>query len=132
MNLLHPYSRYYLTFRYYSVLHTKRLTSEPCASSDWQSMSTNMYHEILQEKCHPAKSLVPSAVCEPSNATSEPHSSRFNQIDGFLIRKIALKMDGAAGPLAINATRCKRLCPSFRTHCLSRLPATTVASAFSL
>ena len=72
--------------------------------------------DIFLEKHLPSKPLVPSAVCEPSNATSEPHPIQFNQIDGPFIHKVALKMDGAAGPSGIDAAGRKHLCTSFRTH----------------
>ena len=73
-------------------------------------------HDILLEKHPPAKPLVPSTIREPDNGISEPHPIHFNQINGPLIRKVALKMDGAAGPSGIDAAGWKRLWTSFRTH----------------
>ena len=71
--------------------------------------SAKPVHDILLEKHPPAKSLVPSAVCEPDNAIPEPHPVHFNQIDGPLIHKVALKMDGAAEPSGIDAVRVEML-----------------------
>lgn len=53
--------------------------------------------DVSLEKHSSAKPLVPSAVCD---ATPEPHRVHFDQIDGPLIRSIALKI---AGPSGINA-----------------------------
>ena len=72
--------------------------------------------DILLEKHPPAKPLVSSAICEPDNAIPEPHPIHFNQIDGPLIRTVALKTDGAAGPSGIDAAGWKHLCTSFRSH----------------
>ena len=65
--------------------------------------------DILLEKHPPTKPLVSSAVYEPDNAIPEPHPIHFDRIDGPLIRTVALKMDGAAGPSGTDAAGWKRL-----------------------
>ena len=43
----------------------------------------------------------------------EPHSVNFEQIDGVLIRRMILQMDGAAGPSGLDVSSWKRMCSSF-------------------
>ena len=47
--------------------------------------------------------------------TIEPHPIIFEKIDGQLIRSMALRTDGAAGPSGMDAAAWKRLCSSFKT-----------------
>ena len=71
--------------------------------------------EALREK-HPArKPAVPSALITSDSRSQEPsHFILYDQLDGQLIRKTALKTDGAAGPSGLDAAGWKRLCTSFQ------------------
>ena len=42
------------------------------------------------------------------------HAIIFDAIDGLLIRKMALKSTGSAGPSGLDASAWKRLCTSFQ------------------
>ena len=67
-------------------------------------------------KKHPLKQPPkPSAIVVPEIPPSEPHTVHFDQIDGQLIQKIALKMDGAAGPSGLDAASWKRLCSCYNS-----------------
>ena len=75
--------------------------------------NTKTVCDILLEKHPSAQPLFPSAICETSDAVHEPHSVRFDRIDGPFIRDSVLRIDGAAGPSCIDAARWKCLCTSF-------------------
>ena len=67
--------------------------------------------DILKQK-HPAgQPLQPSAL---TNTNSDrPHPVIFEQINSPLIRSIALRAFGSAGPSGVNAASWRRLCTSF-------------------
>ena len=70
--------------------------------------------ETLLKKHPPKQPLKQSALfISPNTQTVEPHPVLFDKIDGQLIRSIALKSDGAAGPSGLDAAAWKRLCSSF-------------------
>ena len=55
----------------------------------------------------------PSAVIELEAPVQAPHSVIIEQIDGLLIRSIALRTQGAAGPSGMDAPGWRRLLSSF-------------------
>ena len=66
-------------------------------------------------KKHPQKqSLKPSVIISPGTHVHELHPVLFEMIDGPLIRRTILRMDGAAGPSGLDAAAWKRLCTSFK------------------
>ena len=68
--------------------------------------------EILREKHPPAQGIQPSALM--STVTDDPpHPVLFEQIDGALIRKTALGIQGASGPSGLDAYSWRRLCTGF-------------------
>ena len=70
-------------------------------------------HDILLKK-HPSRQPPKAgALVTPDLPSSEPHPVLFDGIDGQLIHKTVLKMDGAAGPSGLDAAAWKRLCSSF-------------------
>ena len=84
-------------------------------------VETNRTHksvrEVLQEK-HPCQQDAKSAALIDQNTrqpTDEPHPILFEKIDGQLIRSMALRTDGSAGPSGMDAAAWKRLCTSFKT-----------------
>ena len=84
-------------------------------------VETNRTHksvrEVLQEK-HPCQQHAKSAALIDQNTrqpTDEPHPILFEKIDGQLIRSMALRTDGSAGPSGMDAAAWKRLCTSFKT-----------------
>lgn len=88
--------------------------------------------QVLEEKLPPAKPLCPSAVEEVSTLP-DTHHVIFDRVDGELVRRVTLKMDGAAGPSGLDAADWKRLCTSFQADsidlcdsvaCLARRLAT--------
>ena len=67
--------------------------------------------DILKQK-HP-EGITPSAiVSDPMHI--DPHPVIFDRITGPLIRSIALRTEGAAGPSGIDAQGWRRLCSSFQ------------------
>ena len=71
--------------------------------------------EVLIKKYPPKQSLKPSSIVTPEISITEPHPILFDEIDEQLIRSTVLKMDGAAGPLRLDAAASKCLCTSFKT-----------------
>ena len=64
----------------------------------------NQLRDILKEK-HPDPVLYyEEAILDLKCQPSEVHSILFNKIDGLVIRKIALKCSGAAGPSRLDAS----------------------------
>ena len=73
--------------------------------------------DILQEK-HPSQQHAKlTALIDPDTQqpTNEPHPILFEKIDGQLIRGMALRTDGTAGPSGMDAAAWKRMCTSFNT-----------------
>ena len=71
--------------------------------------------EELQKK-HPArKDAKKSAILLPESPTINPHPILYDEIDGDLINRTVLKMDGVAGPSGLDAAAWKRLCNSFKS-----------------
>ena len=67
-------------------------------------------------KKHPPKlPPKPSAIVEHETPPNEPHTVHFDRIDGQLIQRMALKMDGAAGPSGLDAASWKRLCSCYNS-----------------
>ena len=52
---------------------------------------------------------------EPNPDLYEPHTVFYEKLDGALIRRIALKMEGAGGPSGLDGLG-KRLCTAFGIH----------------
>ena len=71
--------------------------------------------EVLMKKHSPKQSPKPSSIVTPEISITEHHPILFDEIDGQLIRSTVLKMDGATGPLGLNAAASKRLYTSFKT-----------------
>ena len=70
---------------------------------------TRCVRDALLEKHQPAQGIVSSAICEPNDVITEPHPIRFDEIDCPFIRKVVLRLDGAAGPSGLGAAGWKRL-----------------------
>ena len=71
--------------------------------------------DVLTKKHPPKQHPKPSAIIISETPPSEPHPIQYEKIDGQLIHKIALEMEGAAGPSGLDAAAWKRLCSSFKT-----------------
>ena len=66
--------------------------------------SNKTVHDILKDK-HPQKQTPQqSALLTPSSPTTEHHPIHFERLDGQLIRRIALRMSGSAGPSGLDAS----------------------------
>ena len=76
---------------------------------------TSTVGEILLEK-HPCSRLPrPSVLLSPTDFTPPPfHPAIFDNLDGVLVRRTILRMDGAAGPSGMDVASWKKLCTSFR------------------
>ena len=72
--------------------------------------------EALLKKHPPKQPPKPSVIIFPGTHMHEPHPVLFETIDGPLIRRTILRMDGAAGPSGLYRCCClwKRLCTSFK------------------
>lgn len=72
--------------------------------------------ETLLSKHPPPGHVNPSTILlDDSNPIQYPHSIVFDNLTGSLVRKMALKCQGAAGPSGLNATSWRRLCSSFKS-----------------
>ena len=76
---------------------------------------TSTVRDILLEK-HPSPHLPkPSVLVSPSDFSPLPfHPVLFDNIDGILIRRTILRMDGAAGPSGLDVASLKKLCTAFQ------------------
>ena len=77
--------------------------------------SLDTVRDILFKK-HPDPAPVSPAQClltEIPPLDHELHSVNFEQINGVLIRRMILRMDGAAGPSGLDVSSWKRMCSSF-------------------
>ena len=70
--------------------------------------------EILKEKQPPPHPLCSNTLQSSPDPTIETHPVLFERIDGELIRSVALKTQGAAGPSGVDAWGWRRLCTSFQ------------------
>ena len=68
---------------------------------------------MLTKKHPPKQPPKPSAILTSETPSNEPHPVLFERIDGQFIHKIALRMDGAAGPSGLDAASWKRLCSCY-------------------
>ena len=82
---------------------------------DDQNPSLGTIREILVQK-HPAGQPCTLLMSDTLPNDHDPHFTYFNQLDGELIRKMALKLEGAAGPSGIDAAGWRRLCTAFKTY----------------
>ena len=78
--------------------------------------------ETLKKKHSARKPAIPSAVITSNSYSQDPsHFILFDQLDGHIVRKTVLKMEGTAGPSGLDAVAWKRLCTSFQSasndHC---------------
>ena len=62
---------------------------------------------------HPARTMPPMSAIVDQGQDSEPHPVLFDEIDGTLIRTIAVQTTGSAGPSGLDASGWRRLCTSF-------------------
>ena len=67
----------------------------------------------LKKKHPPREPPIKSALMMPNEPIQEPHSIIFDQLNGELIRKVALRTEGSAGPSGLDASAWRRLCTSF-------------------
>ena len=107
------------TFKYtqhYNALNNTHKSMVLDQLSDPQHSELGSVREILLSK-HPPPGLIdPSAIhLDRSNPVHYPHSIVFDNITGDLIKKMALKCQGAAGPSGLDATSWRRLCSSFKS-----------------
>lgn len=72
--------------------------------------------DVLKEKHPQASPLHQEALLDSADQIPVPHSILFDQLDGSLIRSMALKSSGAAGPSGLDASNWKRLCTSFKSY----------------
>ena len=68
--------------------------------------------DILKKKHPAAQPLVQSAIIEASDTNFHP--VLFDEINGPLIRSVALKTQGSAGPSGLDAAGWKRMCTSYQ------------------
>ena len=69
--------------------------------------SLGTVQDALFKKKHPDSAPVSPAHClltETPPPDHEPHSVNFEQIDGVLIRRTIMRMDGAAGPSGLDVS----------------------------
>lgn len=86
--------------------------SSPVSASD---LSMGLVRDVLLKK-HPDPAPMSPQFCLLSETPSidhDPHSVRFEGIDGVLIRRLIMRMDGAAGPSGMDVSGWKKMCSSF-------------------
>ena len=81
-------------------------------SDDFFSISEESLQE-LKKKHSPREPPIKSALIMPHEPIQEPHSIIFDQLNGELIQKVALRTEGSAGPSGLDASAWRRLCTSF-------------------
>ena len=81
---------------------------------------------ILQKKHPPSRSVSPSSILPEDEAPLQTHPILFESITGQLIRTIAIRTEGAAGPSGLDAADWRRMCSSF--HDASRDLCNAVAA----
>ncbi len=69
---------------------------------DLQSLSLGFVRDTLYQK-HPSTGVINPTAMEKLPPNHHPHHVIFNAINGDLIKKMALKCQGAAGPSGIDA-----------------------------
>lgn len=73
--------------------------------------------EVLREKHPDAAPVVPEALLPLDHGSGEAspfHPVLFNRLTGDMVRRMALRTEGAAGPSGIDAHGWRRLCTSFQ------------------
>ena len=75
---------------------------------------TETVRDILLLKHPPKQPPKPSAIVTTEAPPTALHLALFENIDGQLIQKVALKVEGAAGPSGLDASG-KRLCSSYKS-----------------
>ena len=78
-----------------------------------QKIGSKCIRDILLEKHPPSCPLNPSAVASPSLHVFHLHPVYYDCIIGSLIRAIALRIDGAAGPSNLDAHDWHRIYASY-------------------
>lgn len=81
--------------------------------SDPQSPESGLVRDALLKK-HPSPGPVDPSVILSDSEIQYPHSVIFDNINGDLIKQMALKCQGAAGLSGLDAICWRRLCSSFR------------------
>ena len=80
------------------------------------STSNESVKDVLIEKHPEAAPIYYDAIVDSSLQAPSVHPVLFNQIDGVLIRNMALKSSGSAGPSGLDAYDWKRLTTNFQGH----------------
>ena len=79
------------------------------------SSKADTVRDVLIKKHPPKQPPKNSEIVSPESPPNEPHPVHFEKIDGHLIQRMALKMDGAAGPSGLDAASWKRLCSCYNS-----------------
>ncbi len=86
---------------------------------DTSSSQPEVVRDILHRKHPPAQPASPDSLISPYPPSPDdlinPHPVIFDQLDGDLIKKCALRTNGSAGPSVLDAAAWKRLCSSFKS-----------------
>ena len=84
-------------------------------SSDCDGKVLPFSSDVMESlvKKHPKKRPPVSSTLVDDSAVS-PHFILFDQLDAVRVRRVALKLHGAAGPSGLDASAWRRMCTSFR------------------
>ena len=96
------------------LLNSNTNSSKPLKTSDVLTGKTVM--DILLEKHPEGAPLHPNAISPAEQHHHNFHPIIFDTIDGTLIRSIALRAIGSAGPSGLDARNWRRICTSFSHH----------------
>ena len=95
-------------------------------------VSHKSVRDILKEKHPDPTSYYEEAILDLKCQPSEVNSILFHKIDGLLIREMALKCSGAAGPSGLDDLDWRRLCTEFQNKSLDLCnPLASVACRIS-
>ena len=85
-------------------------------SSDCDGKVLPFSSDVMESlvKKHPKKRPPVSSTLVDDSAVS-PHFILFDQLDAVRVRRVALKLHGAAGPSGLDASAWRRMCTSFQT-----------------
>ncbi|XP_062508484.1 uncharacterized protein LOC134184756 [Corticium candelabrum] len=82
--------------------------------------------DVLKDKHPDPAPMFKEAVLDSKSQAPPTHPILFDKIDGYLIRAMSLKCQGAAGPSGLDAAAWRRLCTGFKV--LSRNLCDSIAS----
>jgi len=109
-NVSRRFSNFMLNGRVKNALHL--LSEDNCGGT--LSLSPTVLKALSDKHPKRCPPLPTTLIGDSSNSDPLPHPIVFEELDGFCIRRAALKTGGAAGPSGLDAAAWRRMCTSFQ------------------